>query len=89
MSRVTRSIRFAFAAVVATLALPAPAQMAPWEQALYDAAKKEAQFTVYTAHYDTETIADICAAFDASTRESSATSFAPPRRSRSSGCSRT
>src|SRR5207245_1639576 len=34
------------------------------EQALYDAAKKEREFTVYTAHYDTETIADICAAFD-------------------------
>jgi iron(III) transport system substrate-binding protein len=45
-------------------ALPARAQMAPWEQALYDAAKKEREFTVYTAHYDTETIADICAAFE-------------------------
>src|SRR5438270_13233381 len=45
-------------------ALPALAQMAPWEQVLYDAAKKEREFTVYTAHYDTETIADICAAFD-------------------------
>jgi iron(III) transport system substrate-binding protein len=45
-------------------ALPALAQMAPWEQALYDAAKKEREFTVYTAHYDTETIADVCAAFE-------------------------
>jgi len=64
MSIATRSIRLALAAAAAALALPALAQMAPWEQALYDAAKKEGQFTVYTAHYDTETIADICAAFD-------------------------
>ena len=64
MTMATRSIRLALAAAVAALALPALAQMAPWEQALYDAAKKEGQFTVYTAHYDTETIADICAAFD-------------------------
>ena len=49
---------------ITTAATPARAQMAPWEQALYDAAKKEKEFTVYTAHYDTETIADICAAFD-------------------------
>src|SRR5947209_12166526 len=45
-------------------ALPALAQMASWEQALYDAAEKEREFTVYTAHDATETIADICAAFD-------------------------
>ena len=64
MRMVARSIRVALAAALAALALPALAQMAPWEQALYDAAKKEGQFTVYTAHYDTETIADICAAFD-------------------------
>ncbi|MBV9891962.1 MAG: extracellular solute-binding protein, partial [Rhizobacter sp.] len=64
MTMVTRSIHLALAAALAALALPAFAQMAPWEQALYDAAKKEGQFTVYTAHYDTETIADICAAFD-------------------------
>ena len=51
-------------AAVAVAAVPAEAQMAPWEQSLYDAAKKEKEFTVYTAHYDTETIADICAAFD-------------------------
>ena len=38
--------------------------MAPWEQALYEGAKKEKEFTVYTAHYDTETIADVCAAFE-------------------------
>jgi iron(III) transport system substrate-binding protein len=55
------------ASLIAALALagaPAAAQLAGWEQALYDAAKKEKEFTVYTAHYDTETIADICAAFE-------------------------
>jgi len=45
-------------------AAPARAQMPAWEQQLYDAAKKEKQFTVYTAHYDTQTIADLCEAFD-------------------------
>ena len=43
---------------------PARSQMPAWEKELYEAAKKERQFTVYTAHYDTETIADLCAAFD-------------------------
>jgi iron(III) transport system substrate-binding protein len=51
-------------AALTAVAIPSRAQMAPWEQSLYDAAKKEKQFTVYTAHYDTETIADICAAFE-------------------------
>ena len=45
-------------------AAPVRSQMPPWEQQLYDAAKKEKQFTVYTAHYDTETIADLCTAFE-------------------------
>jgi len=52
------------AAALTAAAVPAAAQMAPWEQALYDGAKKEKEFTVYTAHYDTETIADVCAAFE-------------------------
>lgn len=51
-------------AVLTVAAAPARAQMPAWEQQLYDAAKKEKQFTVYTAHYDTETIADLCMAFD-------------------------
>jgi iron(III) transport system substrate-binding protein len=51
-------------AALTAVAIPSRAQMAPWEQSLYDAAKKEKQFTVYTAHYDTETIADICTAFE-------------------------
>ena len=45
-------------------AVPAQAQMAPWEKSLYEAAKKEKQFTVYTAHYNTDTIAHLCDAFD-------------------------
>ncbi len=51
-------------AVLIIAAAPVRAQMPAWEQQLYDAAKKEKQFTVYTAHYDTETIADLCTAFD-------------------------
>ena len=51
-------------AALTIAAAPVRAQMPAWEQQLYDAAKKEKQFTVYTAHYDTETIADLCMAFD-------------------------
>lgn len=40
------------------------AQMAPWEAELYEAAKKEKAFTVYTAHYNTEEMARICTAFE-------------------------
>lgn len=42
----------------------AGAQMADWEAKLYEAAKAEKEFTVYTSHYSTEMIANICAAFD-------------------------
>lgn len=45
-------------------AAPAAAQMAPWEAQLYDAAKKEKAFTVYSAHYNTEEMARICTAFE-------------------------
>jgi iron(III) transport system substrate-binding protein len=64
MHRLLKGFATALVAALAFSVEPAQAQMAPWEQALYDAAKKEKEFTVYTAHYDTETIADICAAFD-------------------------
>ena len=50
--------------VVAVAAAPARAQMPAWEKELYEAAKKEKQFTVYTAHYNTEEAASLCAAFD-------------------------
>lgn len=45
-------------------AAPVRAQMPAWEKELYDAAKKEKEFTVYTAHYNTESIANLCQAFD-------------------------
>ena len=50
-------LRFFLALLVAALSLaaaPLRAQMPAWEQQLYEAAKKEKQFTVYTAHYNTE-----------------------------------
>ncbi len=59
-----RCLMAMFCAAVAIAAAPARAQMPAWEKQLYEAAKKEKQFTVYTAHYDTETIADLCMAFD-------------------------
>ena len=40
-------------------------QMADWERSLYEAAKKEKQFTVYTAHFPTEAAVRICTAFEA------------------------
>jgi iron(III) transport system substrate-binding protein len=39
-------------------------EMPGWEKALYEAAKKEKEFTVYTAHYSTQGAANLCAAFD-------------------------
>jgi len=38
--------------------------MPAWEQQLYEAAKKEKQFTFYTAHYNTEEAARLCEAFE-------------------------
>jgi iron(III) transport system substrate-binding protein len=46
------------------LSAPAYAKMPGWEQQLYDAAKKEKEFTVYTAHYNSEEAAEMCAGFD-------------------------
>ena len=45
-------------------AFPAYAQMQPWEKELYEAAKKEKPITVYTAHYNTDEAAALCAAFE-------------------------
>ena len=54
-----------FAAVVA---LAVPAWSNAWafegEKELYEAAKKEKQFTWYTAHYDSETAAAVCNGFE-------------------------
>lgn len=51
-------------AALALVAGPALAQMAPWEKELYEAALKEKELTVYTAHYNTEEAAKLCAAFE-------------------------
>lgn len=54
----------ALAAALLLLSGGAFAQMPAWEKELYEAAKKEKEFTVYTAHYNTEIIAELCKAFD-------------------------
>ena len=51
-------------AALAIAAAPVRAQLPAWEKTLYEAAKKEKEFTVYSAHYNTETMADLCTAFD-------------------------
>lgn len=63
-----KSVRAALTLAVsvsAVFAMPsAHAEMPAWEAALYEAAKKEKEFTVYTSHYNTETAAAICSAFE-------------------------
>lgn len=51
-------------ALAMLVAAPAMADMAPWEKHLYEAAKQEKEFTVYTAHYNSEEAAAICNAYD-------------------------
>jgi len=61
------TIRCVLALLGATLTIAATtawAQMPAWEQQLYEAAKKEKQFTFYTAHYNTEEAARLCEAFE-------------------------
>jgi iron(III) transport system substrate-binding protein len=48
-----------------TLALAVPAHAFEGEAALYEAAKKDKQFTWYVAHYNSETAAAVCNGFDA------------------------
>jgi iron(III) transport system substrate-binding protein len=52
------------AIALATGSAAAYAEMPAWEKALYEAAKKEKEFTVYTAHYSTEEAASLCSAFE-------------------------
>ena len=59
-----RGIAALLGAALFVTAAPARAQMPAWEKALYEAAKKEKQFTAYSAHYNTETMANLCTAFD-------------------------
>jgi iron(III) transport system substrate-binding protein len=55
-----------FCGALGIAAAPVLAQQMPaWEAELYEAAKKEKEFTVYTAHYNTEEASRLCAAFDA------------------------
>jgi iron(III) transport system substrate-binding protein len=54
----------ALTAVLGFAAFGARAEMPGWEKTLYDAAKKEKEFTVYTAHYTTQIAADVCDAFN-------------------------
>ncbi|MFA7666063.1 MAG: extracellular solute-binding protein [Burkholderiaceae bacterium] len=53
-----------FAAAGLSMAGAASAQMADWEAKLYEAAKQEKEFTVYTSHYNTEEAAALCSAFE-------------------------
>ena len=65
MSRNTiRSFLALLGAAAGIAAAPALAQMPAWEKDLYEAAKKEKQFTVYTAHYNTEEASRLCDAFE-------------------------
>jgi iron(III) transport system substrate-binding protein len=48
----------------AVITMPALAQMQAWEKDLYEAAKKEKELTIYTAHYNTEEAARLCGAFE-------------------------
>ena len=65
MNRNTIRIVWALLGAALTIAAaPAWAQMPAWEKDLYEAAKKEKQFTVYTAHYNTESISNLCSAFE-------------------------
>jgi iron(III) transport system substrate-binding protein len=59
-----RTVGFVLAALV-FCASGAWGQMADWERQLYEAAKKEKEFTVYTAHFPTEAATRICTVFEA------------------------
>ena len=60
----TRGLLLLLCAALAIGAAPVRAQMPAWEKDLYEAAKKEKQFTFYTAHYNTEEASRLCDAFD-------------------------
>jgi iron(III) transport system substrate-binding protein len=62
--RVVNRILTLLAAVITIGAGPALAQMPAWEKELYEAARKEKELTVYTAHYNTEEAAKLCATFE-------------------------
>ena len=51
-------------AAVALACCPAPASAFDGEKALHEAAKKEKEFTWYTAHYNSESAAALCQGFE-------------------------
>ena len=62
--RVIHRISTLLAVLPLVMASAALAQMPSWEKDLYEAAKKERELTVYTAHYNTEEAQRLCAAFE-------------------------
>ncbi len=56
--------RIAITLGLSLLVLTAPVAAFEGEQQLYDAAKKEKEFTWYTAHYGSETAAAVCSGFE-------------------------
>jgi iron(III) transport system substrate-binding protein len=62
LARATRMLLLA--ALVATCVLGGRAAAFEGEPQLYEAAKKEKEFTWYTAHYDSETAAALCGGFE-------------------------
>ena len=64
IDRIASWVLTALMAGLVLAAGPALAQMAPWEKELHEAARKEKELTVYTAHYNTEEAARLCAAFE-------------------------
>src|SRR5260370_18016720 len=56
--------RIAITLGLSLLASTAPVAAFEGEQQLYDAAKKEKEFTWYTAHYGSETAAAVCSGFE-------------------------
>ncbi|HKW95694.1 MAG TPA: extracellular solute-binding protein [Methylomirabilota bacterium] len=59
-----RILAFTLLAVTASLAPAGPLLAFDGEKALYEAAKKEKEFTWYTAHYNSEAAAAICRGFE-------------------------
>jgi iron(III) transport system substrate-binding protein len=56
--------RLAVVAAALLLSGTALAQMPAWEKTLYEGAKKEKEFTIYTAHYNSEIAANLCKGFE-------------------------
>ena len=57
-------MRIAVLVLATVAALVAPASAFDGEKQLYEAARKESNFTWYTAHFDTETAAAVCNGFE-------------------------